>query len=60
MKILLLTITSSLFPAWQVLAHEEGAEITNLSEADRIGPLVAIVVVVGAIIIARFIRQRSA
>ena len=59
MKILLSIITILLFSATQVLAHEEGTEITNVAESDWVSPLVAIIVIVGAIIIARTIRARS-
>lgn len=47
------------FSASQALAHEEGTEITNLAEADWIGPAVAIIIIAGAIVIARIIRKRS-
>ncbi|MBI1999443.1 MAG: hypothetical protein HYS74_02200 [Parcubacteria group bacterium] len=59
MKMFLFTITALLFSAPQVFAHEEGMEVTNLAEADWIGPLIAVIVVVGAVIIARAIRARS-
>lgn len=48
-----------LFSAPPVFAHEEGTEITNVAESDWVGPLIAIIVIVGAIIIARAIRARS-
>ncbi|PIT96617.1 hypothetical protein COT82_02255 [Candidatus Campbellbacteria bacterium CG10_big_fil_rev_8_21_14_0_10_35_52] len=59
MKILLSTITILLFSAPRVFAHEEGTEITNVAESDWVSPLIAIIVIVGAIIVARAIRARS-
>jgi len=59
MKIFLSIITILLFSVPQVFAHEEGIEITNVAESDWVGPLVAIIVIVGAIIVARTIRART-
>lgn len=59
MKILFATISLLLLPLIKIFAHEEGAEVTNIAEVDWIGPLAAIVVIAGAIIIARIIRPRS-
>ena len=59
MKILLSIISILLFSAPKVFAHEEGTEITNVAESDWVGPLVAIIVIVVAIIAARAIRARS-
>ncbi|MBI2065700.1 MAG: hypothetical protein HYT68_01385 [Candidatus Zambryskibacteria bacterium] len=59
MKILLATITLLLFSAPQVFAHEEGTEITNVAESDWIGPLVAIIIIVSAIIVARIIKNKN-
>ena len=59
MKILLSPITILLFSAPRVFAHEEGTEITNVAESDWVSPLIAIIVIVGAIIVARAIRARS-
>ena len=59
MKILLSIITILLFSATQVLAHEEGTEITNVAESDWVGTLVAVIVIVVTIIAARAIRARS-
>lgn len=59
MKILLSIIIILLFSAAQAFAHEEGIEITNVAESDWVGPLIAIIVIVGAIIVARAIHTRS-
>ncbi|MBI4117838.1 MAG: hypothetical protein HY453_02035 [Parcubacteria group bacterium] len=59
MKILLTALALLLSSAPQVFAHEEETEVSNLAEADWIGPFVAIIVIVGAGIIARAIRARS-
>lgn len=59
MKILLSIIIILLFSAAQAFAHEEGIEITNVAESDWVGPLIAIIVIVGAIIVARAIRRKS-
>lgn len=58
MKKLLFFTTSLLFvPISQVFAHEEGGEITDVAASDWTSPLVGILVVVGAIILARIIRK---
>jgi hypothetical protein len=59
MKTLLSTITILFFSVSRASAHEEGIEITNVAESDWVGPLVAIIVIFGAIILARIIRNRS-
>lgn len=59
MKFFISTIILFLFPLSRAFAHEEGTEITNVAESDWVGPLIAIIVIVGAIIIARTIRARS-
>jgi hypothetical protein len=58
MKLFFITI-ALLLRAAQIFAHEEGTEITNVAESDWVGPLIAIIVIAGAIIIARTIRTRS-
>ena len=60
MKTLISAITILFFSAPQVFAHEGEEEITNLAEADWIGPIIAIIVIVGAMIMARVIRKRPA
>lgn len=57
MKLFILTIALLLFPVAQVLAHEEGLEITNLAEAEWQGPVIAVIVIASAIIIARIIAK---
>jgi len=59
MKIFLSTIVLLLLSAPQVFAHEEETEITNLAEADWLGPIIAILVIASAVMIARIIRTRS-
>jgi len=58
MKIIFSTIIL-LFSVSPVFAHEEETEITNLAEADWLGPVIAILVIASAIMIARIIRTRS-
>ncbi len=58
MKFYMLLLTLLLSPLSRALAHEEGTEITNLAEADWLSPLIAILVIIGAIIFARIIRPR--
>lgn len=41
------------------LAHEGEEEITNLAQADWLGPGIALVGIVAAVYLARFIRTRS-
>lgn len=55
----LFIIALMFLPLTKVFAHEEGTEVTDIAEADWVGPLVAIVVIITAIIIARIIRSRS-
>ncbi|MBI3019868.1 MAG: hypothetical protein HYY60_00875 [Parcubacteria group bacterium] len=43
-------------PVVSVFAHEGETEFTNLAEAEWVGPLVAVLVIVAAVIIARTIR----
>ena len=59
MKIFFAIIALLFLPALRVFAHEEGTEITNIAESDWLSPFVAIIVIAGAIIIARIIRKRS-
>lgn len=59
MKIFFVVITLSLSPFAQVLAHEEETEFTDLTEADWVAPLIATLVICGAIIAARIIRARA-
>jgi len=59
MKSFFLTSILLLLPLIKAFAHEGEEEITNLAEADWIGPIIAIIVIVGAIIIAKIIRKRS-
>lgn len=59
MKIILLAITTLFLSVPKALAHEEGIEITNIAESDWISPLVAIIVIAGAVFISRIIRARS-
>lgn len=60
MKKLLFFTTSLLFiPISQVFAHEEGGEITNVVASDWTSPLIGILIIAGAIILARIIRKRS-
>lgn len=58
MKSFVLTIVLLLFPLSLVFAHEEGTEITHIAEADWFSPLIAILVIIGAIIAARIMRLR--
>lgn len=59
MKIIFATIVLSFLPLAKAFAHEGEAEVTNIAEADWVGPLVAVLIIAGAIIIARIIRARS-
>lgn len=60
MKKLLFFTASLLFvPISQVFAHEEGGEFTDVAVSDWISPLIAILIIAGAIILARIIRKRS-
>ncbi|MBI5742619.1 MAG: hypothetical protein HZA25_02165 [Candidatus Niyogibacteria bacterium] len=58
MKIIFPIITL-LLPIAKVFAHEEGTEATDLTKADWLGPIIAVAIIAGAIIIARIIRKRS-
>ena len=58
-KTLLSTLATLLFSVSRASAHEEGIEVTNVAESDWLGPLIAIIVIFGAIILARIIRNRS-
>lgn len=57
MKIFFYTIAILLFSAPQAFAHEEETEITNLAEADWIGPLIAFAILALAIVISRRIKK---
>lgn len=60
MKKLLLFTASILFaPISQIFAHEEGGEITDVAASDWASPLIAILIIAGAIILARIIRKGS-
>ena len=59
MKTFFITIALLLTPLTQAFAHEGETEITNLAEAELVGPLIAILIIAGAIILARIIRRRS-
>lgn len=52
-------MTTLIFSAPYVFAHEEGTEITDVAESDWVGPLVAVIVIIVAIIAARAIYARS-
>lgn len=54
----ILTITVLLFSLSRVLAHEEGPEITNLAQADWTSPIIAVIIIAGAIVIARIVRKK--
>lgn len=43
-------------PTMSVVAHEGETEFTNLAEAEWVGPLIAVLVIATAVIIARTIR----
>lgn len=58
MKIFFMTIALLLLPLAEVFAHEGEEEITNLAKSDWFGPIVAIIIITGAIVIARIIRKR--
>lgn len=60
MNTLLLMVALLLLSAPWAFAHEEGIEITNIAEADWLGPVVAACIIALAIIVARIIRKRSA
>lgn len=59
MKKLLFTISLLFVPTSQVFAHEEGGEFTDVAASDWISPLIGILIITGAIILARIIRKRS-
>jgi hypothetical protein len=56
-KLFISTISFWLLSAPWAFAHEEGTEITNVAEADWLGPLVAVAVITAVIIIARIIKR---
>lgn len=58
-KLLFFTISLLFVPISQVFAHEEGVEITNVAASDWASPLIGILVIAGAIILARIIRKGS-
>jgi len=58
-KIIWSTISLFLISVSKVFAHQEEAEVTDLSQADWLGPFIATVIIVGAIIIARFIGNKG-
>ncbi len=45
-----------LLPISQVLAHEGESEVTDVAASDWVGPVVAAVIIVVALVIARIIR----
>lgn len=57
MKLFILTVVILLFSLSQAFAHEE-AEVTNLAEADWLNPLIAVLIIVVTIIIARIVRLK--
>lgn len=57
MKIFFYTIAIWLFSALQVFAHEEETEITNLVEADWVGPLIALAILALAIVVSKRIKK---
>lgn len=58
MRTFFATIALLLIPITRVFAHEGETEITNLAEAEWVGPLIAILVIAVAVILARIIRGR--
>ncbi len=57
MNVLFLTILISLIAISHAYAHEEEAIVTNVAQADWMGPLIAIVIISGAMILARIMRK---
>lgn len=57
-KLLFFTTSLLFVPISQVFAHEEGGEFTDVAASDWTSPLIAILIIAGAIILARIIRKR--
>lgn len=51
--------TAFVFLPVAAFAHEEGIEITNIAEADWVGPLVALGVIAVAILLARILNKKQ-
>jgi hypothetical protein len=56
-KMTIVTITGFLLSSVVVFAHEGEAGITVVSEADWIGPLVAVLIIVVTVVIAKVIKK---
>ncbi|MAZ40857.1 hypothetical protein CL654_01970 [bacterium] len=54
----LIVVITILFP-FVSFAHEEGSDVTDLGEAEILGPIIAIIVIVFSMIAAKRITKRS-
>lgn len=59
MKLFILIIIYFLSSAYGAFAHEAEVEITNVAETNWVGPIIAFIIISGAVIIARIIRKKS-
>ena len=59
MKTFFLFILAQMFFPLAALAHEGETEFTNLAEAEWVGPLIAVLIITIAIIVARIMRGKS-
>lgn len=62
MQTFITIITTSLIFAPIAFAHEEekiGEEFTNLAEADWLGPIIGLLIIIAAIIIAKMLQKKS-
>lgn len=59
MRMFFATAALLFIPLTLAFAHEGETEITNLAEAEWIGPLAALLIIVSAIIIAHAMRARG-
>lgn len=57
MKLTITTISYFLLASATVFAHEGEENITVISESDWVGPLVAILIIIVAILVAKIIKK---
>jgi hypothetical protein len=57
MKLIIITIGYFLLSSATVFAHEGEEGITVISESDWVGPLVAVLIIVAAIVVAKIIKK---
>ncbi len=56
-KLTILTIAYFLLSSATVFAHEGEENITVISEADWVGPLVAVLIIVATVVVAKIIKK---